>query len=279
MNPIGIMQGRLSPPHSQRLQAFPWNSWEQEFAYAREQRLNYIEWLFEAEEYERNPIWTQEGVRRINELVQAQGVAVNSVCADFFLAHPFFRVPSDERAASIRVLKRLIRQAAHIGVKIILIPVLEVAEIHSEIDAALLVDAMRDCLPSAHECGIHLALETELPADQYKSLIMDIGDDHIGVYYDIGNAAAQGYDTAQDIRHLGPLLRGVHVKDRILRGSSVPLGEGSVDFAACFSALREIGYSDSLVLQTFFESDFLSYAKHHIKFVRSHMRVDNSSSC
>ena len=34
MNPIGIMQGRLSPPPPARLQAFPWRSWAREFEYA-----------------------------------------------------------------------------------------------------------------------------------------------------------------------------------------------------------------------------------------------------
>ena len=271
VNLVGIMQGRLSPPDPRRLQAFPWASWEKEFVHAAELGLDCIEWLFEEDSYELNPIWTQEGVWRINELVQTHGVSVNSVCADYFMMHPFFRVTPEERAASIQVLKVLITQAASIGAKVILIPVLEVAEIRLAADAEMLGDALQECLLVARENGIHLGLETELPADEYAALTTDRGEDLVGVYYDTGNAAAKGYDTAEDIRRLAHLLCGIHVKDRMLGGGSVPLGEGAVDFPACFAAIWDAGYRDSIIMQPFFASDFLRYARRHLDFVRRHM--------
>ena len=47
-NPIGIMQGRLSPPEDGRFQSFPREHWRQEFARAREAGLDYIEWIHDA---------------------------------------------------------------------------------------------------------------------------------------------------------------------------------------------------------------------------------------
>ena len=54
MNRVAIMQGRLSPPAS-RIQAFPWDRWEQEFVYAQGLGIDGIEWLFEHERWDENP--------------------------------------------------------------------------------------------------------------------------------------------------------------------------------------------------------------------------------
>ena len=273
-NQIGIMQGRLSPPSPKRIQAFPWNSWEQEFAYARDQGVDSIEWLFEEDDYEVNPIMSNEGVERINELIEKHGVPVNSVCSDYFMPHPFFRASSEDIEHSISVLKQLIRNTAIVGAKGILIPVLEISEIQTEDDERQLIKALRECAPEAEKYDIFLGLETELPAEQYAELIRHIDVDVVGVYYDTGNAAAQGYDTASDVRVLGPQLCGVHIKDRELKGSTVPLGDGAVDFATCLAAVKEVGYTGTLVMQSYFASDFLGYAKTHAEFLRKLMAAN-----
>jgi L-ribulose-5-phosphate 3-epimerase len=54
MNPIGIMQGRLSPPVGGRIQSFPVDCWREEFFRAREAGLNCIEWVYEFETEARN---------------------------------------------------------------------------------------------------------------------------------------------------------------------------------------------------------------------------------
>ena len=42
----------------------------------------------------------------------------------------------------------------------------------------------------------------------------------------------------------------MHVKDRILGGTTVPLKTGSANFEAVFSALSRQGYSGKFILQT-----------------------------
>lgn len=270
-NPLCIMQGRLSPPDPRRLQAFPWATWEEEFARARLCGLDGIEWLFEADRYRENPIWTDAGCRRIRELSAAHGVGVMSVCADFFMAHPFYRVTRDQVAASVGVLGRLIERAASVGVRTILLPVLEDAAITKPEEAGELVQAVSRCLPAARAHDIRLGLETELPRAEYLALVRRWSDRCVGAYYDTGNAAAKGYDVAEDVATLAPVLCGVHIKDRARGGSSVPLGEGSVAFDRCFAALRDAGYGGPLVLQTAFGAEYLDDARRSIAFVRRHL--------
>jgi hypothetical protein len=60
-SPIAIMQGWLSPPRPDRLQCFPWRTWEREFEHAAALGLDAIEWLFEPDDFKRNPVWTPAG--------------------------------------------------------------------------------------------------------------------------------------------------------------------------------------------------------------------------
>jgi L-ribulose-5-phosphate 3-epimerase len=268
VNPIAIMQGRLSPPSRRRLQAFPWDSWPAEFAHAGTLGFDGIEWLFEDERHDENPLWTVTGRCRIQELIDAHAVPVRSVCADYFMVHPFFRVGAGERERSIEVLRRLIQAAADVGAGTILLPVLEIAEIRDEAEADLLTDALRACVADARAAKIRLGLETELVGPHYAALVARVGDPVVGAYYDIGNAAAGGHDLAADVRALGTTIVGVHVKDRRRAGGSVPLGQGAADFVACFRALREVEYGGSLVLQTAFGDDYLGCAAVHRRFVQ-----------
>lgn len=265
------MQGRLSPPVPGRLQAFPWSSWEEEFSRARACGFDIVEWLFEADRYEQNPIWTRTGVERIGRHIADTGIQLRSVCADYFMAHPFFRVTEQERAQSVAVLTGLVARAATVGVRTILLPVLEASEIRTDLEKVQLLDSLAEPLTLAAAHGIRLGLETELPASEYRDLVEQGNHPALGVYYDTGNAAAKGYDIAADIRTLKPFLCGVHIKDRGHGGPSVLLGQGAADFESFFHVLAEVVYTGPLVLQTAFGENYLDVAQTHLMFVKDYL--------
>jgi L-ribulose-5-phosphate 3-epimerase len=271
INKIGIMQGRLSPPISTRLQAFPWSSWKTEFTDARDCQIDLIEWLFEADDYTKNPIWNEDGIQAIQQQIKASGTGVLTCCADYFMPHPFFRVSNQERQESIHILEQLIRNAARIGVQTILVPVLEISEIQTPAEKDQLLESLREPLKVAEQKGVVLGLETELPAAEYLALVQESGSPGLGVYYDTGNNAAQGHDIAADARILAPRMVGIHVKDRKRGGSSVLLGEGDADFDGFFQVMRESGYANPVIMQTAFCSDYLGIARRHQQFVRSRL--------
>jgi L-ribulose-5-phosphate 3-epimerase len=272
MNEIGIMQGRLSPPVPGRLQTFPWSSWEAEFPQAASCGFDTIEWLFEEPRAFDNPLWSATGRDRISRLCADTGIALRSVCADYFMVHPFFRAPADERARSIAVLETLIIHAASVGIRTILVPVLENCEIRTPQEKSELLGALRQPLALAHAEGVSIALETELPADAYCALVEEAAHPALGIYYDAGNAAAKGYDLAADVRAIAPWLRGVHVKDRRRGGASVPLGQGDADFPALFGSLTGIGYRGPIVVQAASGNAYLDLARGYASFVREHLR-------
>ncbi len=268
MNRIGIMQGRLAPPRPDRLQGFPWGAWGEEFAQARAMGFEAIEWVFEAERWRENPIRHEEGRRLIRLRMATTGVRVLSVCADYFMAHPFVRVAPSAQARSVAVLLELIRQAHAIGASTVLLPALETSEIRTAAERADLIACLREPLALARSLAVRIGLETELPARDYVDLVERLDRASVGVYYDVGNAAAKGYDVAADLRWIRHRLCGVHVKDRLRGGRSVPLGEGVADFPACFEALADIGYDGLLVLQTAFGAGYLRDAAANLRVVR-----------
>ena len=56
---IGIMQGRLLPPVDGRIQAFPGDGWQREFAIARGLGYDSIELTIETASLESHPVMTR----------------------------------------------------------------------------------------------------------------------------------------------------------------------------------------------------------------------------
>ena len=275
MHEVGIMQGRLSLPPAARVQAFPWGSWDKEFTVAAHCGFAAIEWLFEAERFDQNPIWTDAGRDAIRRASEKSGVKVKSLCADYFMLHPFHGVSSAARAHSVGILCNLLHAAAAMGIQILLVPVLEAAELRDASDESTLFEALRDPLDVAARAGIRIGLETELPATRYRDLAERASHPSLGVYYDTGNAAAKGYDTAWDISQLDHLLFGIHLKDRPVGGASVPLGEGTADFDRFFPALCATGYEGPLIIQSTSGPDYIGIAKRHLARVNDGLRSAN----
>ena len=63
--------------------------------------------LRRADRVDDNPLWSDVGSGSdIRRLAADTGIALRSVCADYFMAHPFVRVPADERARSVERARR-----------------------------------------------------------------------------------------------------------------------------------------------------------------------------
>ena len=67
---IGIIQGRLTPSRGRGLQFSPFEEWKQEFHVGKEIGIQEIEWIFDYERYEENPIWTETGCWEICEVIE-----------------------------------------------------------------------------------------------------------------------------------------------------------------------------------------------------------------
>lgn len=247
--PVGIIQGRLTRSLDGRIQFFPKDNWKNEFQLALKIGLDCIEPILETDDYQSNPLLTEDGVKELIQLSDAWGIGVFSVCADVFMDFRFHRSANRERELATAILSQLIVNCEKIGARTILIPVLERSAIVSDVEKTEFKESLLPVLKAAEKRNIRIAIEPSLPAVELKDFIESFRHPAIGVYYDIGNATAYGFDAAKEIRYLKDLIFGIHVKDRKVGGSTVALGTGDANFPEIFPALREIGYSNHLILQ------------------------------
>ena len=96
---------------------------------------------------------------------------------------------------------------------------------------------------------LRIAFESDLPPARLKEFI-DPFPSSFGINYDIGNSAGLGFEPAKELEQYSDRIINVHIKDRVLGGSTVPLGQGNANFDLVYKLLAECGYSGRFILQT-----------------------------
>ncbi len=243
------MQGRLLPPVNNSIQAFPEKEWQKEFPLARALGLDCIEFIFDGDNHTRHPLMMEECLRKIQDLENEHDIRILSVCADYFMTHPMHLGSRDERRSNMQVLQRLIQNCANLDVENIIIPCVDNSRLRNIDDLTEFKLNLRDCLNCAEEYSINLALETDLKPDVFTGLMQDFNHDYMKINYDMGNSASLGYDPAVEFECYGRWITDVHIKDRVFGGTTVPLGEGNVDFPKVFSLLYRMNYTGIFILQ------------------------------
>jgi hexulose-6-phosphate isomerase len=246
---LGIMQGRLVPPEAGRFQSFPRLRWRDEFALAAAVGLDTIEWIYDAYGEDENPLGTDSGSRELGRLSVAHGIAVESVCADWFMDFPLVGVDSQTARPRWERLAWLMRRCAPLGIHRIVLPFVDASAIRSTAAAADVAAGINALAGLIDTTGVELHLETALAPAEFAALLVLCSHPRIRVNYDAGNSASLGYRPAEEFAAYGERVGSVHLKDRVLGAGTVPLGTGDTDFTALFAALSAAQYRGDFILQ------------------------------
>ncbi|WP_256596730.1 MULTISPECIES: sugar phosphate isomerase/epimerase [unclassified Pseudomonas] len=247
---IGFMQGRLCERVDGKIQAFPWDDWASEFEVAQGLGVRLMEWTLDQERLYENPLMTEAGRQRINQLSQAHGVRVLSLTGDCFMQAPFYKAQGAERASLLQDLEAILDAAQSVGIVYVLIPLVDNGSLTSPEEEAALLEGLLPLRERLVEGGLKIVFESDFCAERLARFIARFPADAFGINYDIGNSAALGYCATEEIAAYGARIDNVHVKDRVLAGTTVPLGTGNADFAQVFAALHKTGYTGHFILQT-----------------------------
>jgi L-ribulose-5-phosphate 3-epimerase len=244
---LGLMQGRLLPPVGDTIQRFPGQQWRQEFISAAELGLDTIEWIVDGATD--NPL-ADGDLGPVEGAMEDTGVVVSSVCADVFMEeHRLAHGPEDSRAMAVRQLVQLLRTCGALGATRIVLPFVDRSELTDADDLVAATAVIEEVLPVAHSESVELHLETSLAPSDFASFLAGLPDPMVKVNYDMGNSAALGYRPAEEFAAYGSRLGSVHIKDRVLGGTTVALGTGSTDFDAVSSGLAQLDYDGDYILQ------------------------------
>lgn len=243
------MQGRLGAPEAGRFQSFPRQGWRLEIARAAEIGLRGIEWIYDLFGEGANPLETSEGREELRGLLAKHGVAVVSICADYFMDRPLLRCSQAENAELLDRLHWLLGICPEMGVGRVVLPFVDASRIRDESERDQVVADLRQVLPQAERHGVELHLETDLAPQAFRELLDLLDHPLVKVNYDAGNSASLGYRPEDEFAAYGARVGSVHIKDRRLGAMTVPLGQGDTDFPSLREQLIQYDYRGDFVLQ------------------------------
>ena len=267
-NEIGIMQGRLSPRIDGKIQAYPASTWQKEFEIAQEIGYAAIEWIVE-NPVETNALMTDSGKAEIKKVIASTGVRIDYVCADVFMQQPLVRMTEETKSLNKEYLAMILKNAKEVGAIGVEIPFVDNSSIKNETEKQEFIDVMQDAFKLAKDIDLKISLETDLPPIDFKELLENIGLEYIQANYDIGNSASLGFDPKVELEAYGLKILNVHVKDRKLGSTTVPLGTGNANINYVIQKLQEIGYRGGLTMQAARGENDIESAKEQLKYVRT----------
>lgn len=244
------MQGRLSPMVHNKIQCFPWEHWQDEFAHAHALGLSLMEWTLDQERLYENPLMTVAGQARIRTLMQRHRVAVPSLTGDCFMQTPFYKALPTDRVQLLRDLQNILQSCAAIGIRYILIPLVDNGSITTDEEERLLKAGLAQVVPDLKKHAQKILFESDFAPTRLRTFMNDLSPECFGINYDSGNSAALGFDPDEEFVTYGAWIVNVHIKDRVRGGTTVPLGTGNTDFPKVFRGLRKMGYQGNYILQT-----------------------------
>ena len=267
-NEIGIMQGRLSPRIDGKIQAYPANTWQKEFEIAQEIGYAAIEWIVE-NPVETNALMTDSGKAEIKKVIVSTGVRIDYVCADIFMQQPLVRMTEETKSQNKEYLASILKNAKEVGAIGVEIPFVDNSSIKNETEKEEFIDVMQDAFKQAKDMDLKISLETDLSPSDFQELLENINLDCVQANYDIGNSASLGFDPKEELEAYGLKILNVHVKDRKLGSTTVPLGTGNANINYVIQKLQEIGYNGGLTMQAARGENDIETAKEQLKYVRT----------
>lgn len=265
------MQGRLLPKYQGRYQAHPVDYWENEFRIAADIGLDCIEFIFDYNEFQKNPLYTSQGLDRIKKITEETKVSVSSVCADYFMEAPLHSVDKHVADKSVAMMCNLIQKVATINVKDIVLPCVDQSTLGTEDDIQRFLMNIKPVIQEAEKVKVNISLETDLNPVEFGQLLNEIQSPYITVNYDTGNSASLGYDPVEEFAVYGQRISDIHIKDRLLHGGSVKLGTGNLDFKRFFSAFRSINFQGPLIMQVYRDDEGIAVFEEQLSFFRNQL--------
>ncbi len=252
---LGFMQGRLSPVSRGVIQEFPWNFWQKEFSIAHDLGFTLIEWTLDKKRLLENPLMTTNGQKKIKNLCKKHQVKIPSLTGDCFMQSPFWKLSGQNKKKRQQELQLIVIACSYLNIEKIVIPLVDNGSIESEDQSNALIDFLNQKENFFKENNVSILFESDFSPLRLKGFINELNPEVFGINYDTGNSASLGYKVEEEFKSYGDRICNVHIKDRVLNGTTVPLGEGNADFNKIFKALNRINYKGNFILQTARDED------------------------
>lgn len=247
---IGFMQGRFLPLINGRIQAFPRENWEDEFILSNKFNFHLMEWTLDQDFLYENPLLSEVGQARILELCNYYNIHISSLTGDCFMQAPLWKANDLVSAKLKQDFCEIIKACSKIGIDFLVIPLVDNGRLEDLTQENNLIAFLKSKINFIASYNVKIIFESDYTPDNLARFIDRLDPLLFGINYDIGNSAALGFNSNDEFSAYGSRIMNVHIKDRLLNGTTVPLGEGNANFEDVFKGLSKINYKGNFILQT-----------------------------
>lgn len=197
------------------------------------------------------------------DAAQENGVAISGVAAHFLNAGGIASANEKQREQGLWAIREGLQLCRDLQAEALLVPFFGAAEIQNDDDKNRLVENLKRLAPEAEQAGVILAIEHTLRGDEAAQLLTEINSPFVGDYWDMANCMCLGFDPLQEIQMLGKHIARVHAKEfekakwvqprqsgHYSGLNTVPFGSGDVPVKEVLTALKTVGYTGYVTLET-----------------------------
>lgn len=265
-----VVQGRALPQRGNTMQYFPPN-WKIEFPIIYKLGFSGIEWIYDKKSELSNPLLTKTGRTDMLYASKKNNIDLENIVFDWFLSYPFLQNNELLQEKNVEKFLNLMQNCSDVGFRRIIFPLLDKNKINSDKELTDLIKIFdKKIIDQLDSFNIEINFETSLSPEKEKRIIESLNHEKLKICFDMGNSASEGFDPAQVISTLDNNLGSVHIKDRKIGGSSVPLGQGDVKFLRVFQHLKLINFNGPITFQIYRNknSNEISILKDSLTFIK-----------
>jgi L-ribulose-5-phosphate 3-epimerase len=152
---------------------------------------------------------------------------------------PLVRASQAELEDRLNTFHWLLERGRLIGINRMVIPFVDASRIDTQAEFDGVVMLLQRVLSRPGKPGSRFTWKHPWPRARFAELLSRLPDPRLKVNYDSGNSSSLGYAPREEFAAYGERVGSVHIKDRLLGASTVPLGTGDADFLPWLKVLRK----------------------------------------
>lgn len=257
---FGIVQGRLTNEKKEILQKFPKN-WIKEFNILRKTKLAYIELFLENKINKSNPIWTENGQKKLLKHLNNTNLNYYIVCDNYIINKEL------DNSDLINYYKNLLKKLKTIKCKLLIVPIDNINFLEKNLYK--LEKFIFFLKKQSKRNNIKISLEVNISIKVFQKIFLKKKFNKIKITFDTGNFYLMNKNVLENLKNYYPFINHIHLKDRNLSGKNVFFGKGKINFISIFKFLKKKKYNKCITFETNRGVNALETAISNFKLVKN----------
>lgn len=238
---LGIVQGRLTYA-GKKLQSFPKNPFN-EFKIASKIGYDYIELFGEKNKNNKNPIWSNTGIKKYLKVSKKYKIKLYSFCDDYVINH------SLSNSKTLKEIFSILKNLNQLKIKKYILPLYGSSKITNK-NKNKIFNNLSIISDICEKNNIELLIESNMSPSKFRELKKNINSKNCYFLFDTGNRIVLNRNPITDIYEFNNNIKHIHLKDKNNYNKNVIFGKGKVNFNSIFIALKKIKYRGSFTIES-----------------------------